>query len=97
MIAPPYPIPSTRRYSNYELTRYVRCEFNDNECHWFSISMRARVAKKTPDSHKASLLRRLFAPKHVRTPEIGPGIVPCAVLLDQRCEDDNGLVKVRRH
>ncbi len=94
MSTPPYPIPSSRRLSNYELARYVKHEFNDNESHWFSSSAASANGHR---AKKDSFLRRLFRSSRRDVPEIAPAIVPCAVLLDKTREDERGIVKPRRH
>lgn len=94
MSTPPYPIPSSRRLSNYELARYVKHEFNDNESHWFRSE--AAAANGSRNVKRPSLFRRLLRPTKRKAPDIVPTIVPCAVLVEESRKDNRAPVKARR-
>ncbi len=97
MITPPYPIPPARRQSDRDLARYVRHEFRESDSHWFSASSNGGTTRKVAVSY---FFRGLFGRPRKRiekTPDIRPAVIPCAVYLEQRCEDDKGFVRPRRN
>ena len=88
MIGPAYTIPTLTRMAESELSRYVKGEFNDRDCHWFTCGNGAVGNGKRTRPTKSPLLRRLLWPNRRRTPERAPTIVPCAVILVKGVESD---------
>jgi hypothetical protein len=87
MLGPAYAIPILRKSANHELRKYVKAEFNDDECHWFTCGSRTIKAENGSTLHGTSLVARLRRPRREPASEPGPTLVPCAVMLSS-CRDD---------
>jgi len=90
MNEPTYTTPISRRMAHSELGRYVKAEFNDSDCYWFTCRADTRSVAQMEPPLKHSLFARILGSNRKTAPEVSPTIVPCAVLLPNRREDDKG-------
>ncbi len=89
MLGPAYTIPTTKRMANTELGKYVRAEFRDHDCHWFTCGSIAKQASREPSPPRRSWLSSLLGANRKSARDVSPAVVPCAVLVPNLCEDCN--------
>ena len=90
MLGPAYTIPTSRRMVNHELSRYVKAEFSDRDCHWFTCSPSANSASEGRGAPKRGWISRVLGTdRSQNAPGHSPAIVPCAVLVSNMRDDEN--------
>jgi len=88
MIGPAYTIPTSKRMANSELGRYVRAEFRDSDCRWFTRGSDSMRASQEPSPSRGSWLASLLGTRSKPMRDPSPAVVPCAVLVPNLCEKE---------
>ena len=89
MLGPAYAIPILNKGANHELRRYVKSEFNDDECHWFNCRSRRNV-EANGSWQRNSWFAKLKRSRRETRIEASPNLVACAVVIRGCSEEEHG-------